>query len=238
MPNNRSSSSNGTLTPDNRLSFIETVQYQASDPEYASLPLPRGWNRYTHPNGDVYYRNNQLRVCTMDDIRRPEILRYVLDAREDHLERCSDDPNFRNLPQDLEITITDANESTAIIGMYSVQAQQAYEWNERQGRVTVLPKQHYWANIAEYPSHRPFLPRGAEQEFAIAVQQAKLRLRSGARFPFTEGQLDQIWARYERLRARSNTPGLGWLIGVVMPLESVSSRMNGDFEAMMGELRV
>lgn len=86
---------------------------------------------------------------------------------------------------------------------------------------------------------------------------AKLRLRSGARFPFTEGQLDQIWNRYERLRgkcilvglslirltsvrlARNNTPGLGWLIGVVMPLESVGTRMNGDdFEAMMGELRV
>lgn len=95
--------------------------------------MPAGWSRYVHPNGDVYYRNHQLRLTTPDDIRRPETRQYVLDAREDHLEVISNDPDYTRLPPDWEIAISDVSESTAIIGMYSRQDGQAYEWKERDG---------------------------------------------------------------------------------------------------------
>ena len=76
---------------------------------------------------------SQLRLTTPDNIRRPQILQYVLDAREDHLELLSDDPNYQRLPDDLEMTVCDVNDATAIIGLYSRRARQAYEWNERAG---------------------------------------------------------------------------------------------------------
>ncbi|KAG2012996.1 hypothetical protein CC2G_009939 [Coprinopsis cinerea AmutBmut pab1-1] len=225
---------------DSTLNFIETVRYQVPDSasQSSNLPLPPGWNQYVHPNGDVYYRNSQLRLTTPDNIRRPKILQNVLDAREDHLELLSDDPNYQRLPDDLEMTIYDVNDATAIIGLYSRRARQAYEWNERAGRIVVRPKQHFWSHVAEYPSHHRHLPPGAEEEFVTAVHQAQIRLRNGEAFPFTEQQLDQIKALYERHKARDNIPALGWLIGVVMPLESVVSRLNGELEAMMEDLHV
>ncbi|KAJ2930405.1 hypothetical protein H1R20_g6677, partial [Candolleomyces eurysporus] len=127
-------STNGEF-PGDRLPFIETVQYtRRQDPaDIARLPIPANWSRYVHPNGDVYYRNHQLRLTTSDDIRRPLTLQYVLEARQDHIDTISDDPNYTRLPPDWEITISDVSESTAVIGMYSRHAGQAYEWREREG---------------------------------------------------------------------------------------------------------
>ncbi|TFK29034.1 hypothetical protein FA15DRAFT_753086 [Coprinopsis marcescibilis] len=224
-------------TPDSRLPFIETVQYH-TQLDSSSIPIPDGWQQYVHPNGDVYYRNGQLRLITPDDIRRPEILQYVLDARDDHLEVISEDPNSENLPDDIEMTISDVSDSAAIIGMFSRRAMRAYQWNERAGKLVVGHQQHFWTHVAEYPSHQRRLPPNAEQEFVSAVQHAKIRLRSGEIFPFTEHQIDQIIALYERHKSRNNIPGLGWLIGVVMPLDSVGSRFNGELEAMMGDLHL
>lgn len=238
-----SSSSTIDEFPGDRLPFIETVQYgrrTSSSPEGESdsLPPPPGWNRYVHPNGDIYYRNHQLRLTTPDNVRRPVTLQYVMDARDDHLENISGDPNFNRLPPDLEICISDISDQTAVIGMYSRQAGRAYEWNERQGRLLVKESQHFWAFVAEYPSHFPTLPPGAEAQFIAAITQAKARLAQGETFPFTELQIDQITALYTRLKRRNNVPALGWLLGVVMPLESIGSRMNGSLEALMGDMRL
>jgi len=223
-----------------RLTFIETAQYSAPDGSGSShsLPLPQEWDQHFHPNGDVYYCHRRLRLITPDNIRRPEILRHVLDAREDHLELLAEDPAAARLPPDLEITVRDATDSSAVIGLCSREVKQAFEWNERAGRIAVRPKQHYWAHVAEYPSHHPRLPPGAEHEFVAAVREAKIQMRDGEAFPFTEQQLDQILALYERHRSRNNVPALGWLIGVVMPLESVVNRLNGGLEAMIEDLRV
>lgn len=229
--------------PGDRLPFIETIQYHrrgSSSPEGASdaLPIPPGWNRYVHPNGDVYFRNHQLRLTTPDNIRQPVILQYVMDAREDHLETIADDPNYARLPPDWELTISDISESTAVIGMYSRQAGRAYEWREHEGRLAIKERQHFWSFVAEYPSHYPSLPPGTEEEFVAVVTQAKFRLRNGEVFPFTEQQIDQITTLYTRLKRRHNIPALGWLLGVVMPLESIGSRMNGSLEALMEDLQL
>jgi hypothetical protein len=95
--------------------------------------MPPGWNRYFHPNGDVYYRNHHLRLTTPEDIRQPEMLQYVMDARDDHLETISEDQNYPHLPPDWELAISDVSDSTAVLGMFSRQAGQAYEWKEREG---------------------------------------------------------------------------------------------------------
>lgn len=113
-----------------------------------------------------------------------------MDAREDHLENISEDQNFARLPPDWELTISDVSESTAVIGMYSRQFGQAYEWKEREGdiasvlhsaprltewtgRLVIKERQHFWAYVAEYPSHFPHLPPGTEQEFVTAVTQGE-----------------------------------------------------------------
>ena len=75
-------------------------------------------------------------------------------------------------------------------------------------------------------------------------------------FPFTEQQIDQIIGLYTGLKgalsvdvmpcyrsltsrvAIHNIPALGWLLGVVMPLESIGSRLNGSLEALMEDLQL
>ncbi|KAJ3544905.1 hypothetical protein NMY22_g2631 [Coprinellus aureogranulatus] len=254
----RTSQSNSDL-PGDRLPFIETVQYhrRASDsPEEESercthkflcirrtnrlrtqsLPLPPGWNRYFHPNGDVYYRNHQLRLTTPEDIRRPTMLQYVMDAREDHLDNISDDPNFPRLPPDWELAISDVSESTAVIGMYSRLAGQAYEWREREGRLAVKHRQHFWAYVAEYPSHFPHLPPGTEEEFVAAISQAKRRLASGEVFPFTEQQIDEIIALYTRLKgAMSNaSPVTGALLRLHLRCQSICPVFSSEMKSARG----
>ena len=134
------------------MDFIETAQYNAPPPgrsRYDALvhpplssltnnhnsqaPIPHPWRQYRHPIGDIYYYNPQLRLITPDNIRNPQVLEYVLDAREDHLQCLAGDPNLHRLPSDYELIISDVSESTAVIRMYSRAAGQAYTWTEGQG---------------------------------------------------------------------------------------------------------
>lgn len=39
------------------------------------------------------------------------------------------------------------------------------------GRLLVKESQHFWAFVAEYPSHFPTLPPGAEAQFIAAITQ-------------------------------------------------------------------
>jgi hypothetical protein len=66
-----------------------------------------------------------------------------------------------------------------------------------------------------------------------------LAIASGALFPFSERQIDQIIARYQHLTAfrsqgRNITPSLAWLVGAVMPLDAVGRRVDDqNLEALM-----
>ncbi|KIK00550.1 hypothetical protein K443DRAFT_7597 [Laccaria amethystina LaAM-08-1] len=239
---------NGSHT-ERTLDFIETTQYYSPQTPAESsdsnvLAIPPRWNRYVHPNGDVYYHNRELRLTTPDNILDPNILGYIMDARVDHLQCIEDDPNLSQLPSDWEMTVADVSDSASVIRMYSREAKAAYLWNEEQG-LQLRSKEHFWSLIAEFPSHHNTLPPNAEQEFSSALIAAKTSLAQGNVFPFSERQIDQIIARYESLKAQrangiNTIPALTWLMGVVMPLDAVDRSVFDSLhlEAMMDDLRV
>jgi len=98
-----------------------------------SATLPDPWRQYEHPNGDIYYYNSQLRLITPDDIRNPDILEYIMDAREDHLQCLAGDPHLHILPSDYELVVSDVSETAAVLRMYSRSAGAAYDWTEERG---------------------------------------------------------------------------------------------------------
>ncbi|KAJ3512036.1 hypothetical protein NLJ89_g3751 [Agrocybe chaxingu] len=229
------------------MDFIETAQYNApassvaaGSSSQASLPPP--WRQYQHPNGDIYFHHREHRLITPDNIYDPEILEYILEAREDHLQCLAGDPGSSRLPSDYELVISDVSDTAATIRMYSRSATEAYTWTEENGLVT-KSREHFWSHVAEYPSHHPQLPPNTEAEFARALENAKQAIADGAVFPFTERQIDQIIARYQNLTAlrsqgRSTTPSLAWLIGAVMPLDAVGRRVDDDnLQAMINGIQ-
>ncbi|KAH9482144.1 hypothetical protein JR316_0004239 [Psilocybe cubensis] len=221
------------------MDFLETTQYN-STPSSSSAnrgsnyqtPLPRSWREYRHPNGDIYFYNRELRLITPDNVRDPEMLRYIMDAREDHLQCLAGDPNVHRLPRDYELVISEVNESAAVIRMYSRTAGAAYIWTEEAGLI-VKTRENFWSYVAEFPSHHDNLPPGTENEFAQALQDAKVAIGNGAIFPFSERQIDQMIHRYQyltnlRSRGRNVSPSLAWLIGAVMPLDAVGRVVNNQ----------
>lgn len=99
----------------------------------ASTTIPYPWRQYEHPNGDIYYYNPQLRLITPENIRNPDILEYIMDARDDHLQCLAGDPNYHNLPFDYELVVSDVSETAAVLRMYSRWAGAAYDWTEERG---------------------------------------------------------------------------------------------------------
>jgi len=226
------------------MDFIETTQYNAPSgsltPESGepSANIPDSWRQYEHPNGDIYYYNSQLRLITPDNIRNPEILEYIMDARDDHLQCLAGDPNLDILPSDYELVVSDVSETAAVLRMYSRMAGAAYDWTEDRGLV-MKSKEHFWSHVAEYPTHHSHLPPDTEREFVESISNAKADIQGGVVFAFSERQIDQIIARYQYLTAlrsqgRNTTPSLGWLMGAVMPLSAVGNVRN--LEAVMNGL--
>jgi len=199
------------------MDFIETTQYNApaaellstsGSGEVASVPDP--WRQYEHPNGDIYYYHPQLRLITPDNIGAPEILGYIMDAREDHLQCLADDPNLHILPSDYELVVSDVSETAAVLRMYSRSAGVAYDWREERG-LARKSKEHFWSYVAEYPSHHSQLPLNTETEFIEAINNAKVDIQSGVVFAFSEHQIDQIIARYQYLTGKKRYDGFSWL---------------------------
>ncbi|KAF8967485.1 hypothetical protein BDZ97DRAFT_1656403 [Flammula alnicola] len=216
----------GSSTHRESMNFIETAQYNAP-----SVSLPRSWRQYQHPNGDVYFHNHHLRLTTPDNVRNPQILEYITEARDDHLQCLAGDPNLQRLPPDYELVISDVSDTTAVIRMYSRMAGAAYTWSEDTG-LRMKMKEEFWSHVAEYPSHHRDLPPNSEADFVQSLSNAKAAISDGAVFPFSERQIDLIIARYRELagfraQGRNVTPSLAWLIGAVMPLDAVGREVGG-----------
>ena len=103
-----------------------------------SANVPHPWCQYEHPNGDIYFYNSELRLITPDDICNPDILEYVMEARDDHLQCLAGDPNLSILPSDYELVVSDVSETAAVLRMYSRSAGAAYDWNEERGLVSFV----------------------------------------------------------------------------------------------------
>lgn len=98
------------------------------------VPLPPAWNLFNHPNGDPYYYNSEWRLLTPEDVRVPDTLGHITDAREEFLQEFQDDPEvYSRLPDDYELVISDVSASAAAIRMYSRSAGAAYTWTEETG---------------------------------------------------------------------------------------------------------
>jgi len=122
---------------DSPMQFIETTRYQRfpTTSESSHLPVPQSWEQFEHPNGDIYYYNQGLRLITPENIRDPTMLQFVLDARDDHL-RCLNDgySSITKLADDWELTLSDVTDEVAVIGMYSRKLGVAYDWAEEKGK--------------------------------------------------------------------------------------------------------
>jgi len=218
------------------IDFIETAQYNPPNASYptgssSQAGLPRAWRQYQHPIGDVYFHNHNLHLTTAENVRHPDTLRYILDARDDHIQCVAGDPHQHRLPPDIELVISEVSDTTAVIRMYSRMAGTVYNYLEETG-LRVCQKEEFWSHMAEFPSHHRDLPPNAESNFVQSIRNAKLAVGEGALFCFSEGQIDKIIARYQELvglraQGRDVTPSLSWLIGVVMPLEPVSREVGG-----------
>lgn len=229
------------------MKFIETTRYQRFPTSGASRnkPIPPSWEQFQHPNGDIYYYNQRLRLITPEDIRDPAMLEFVLEAREDHLQ-CLDDQfsSIKKIADDWELTLSDVTDSVAVIGMYSRALGVAYDWTEKKGLEIKTSPEYFWSHVAEYPSHHDELPPGAEAAFAAALRNAKMALADGAIFPFSAAQIDQMMERYQHLKAlqaqgRNVVPALGWLIGVVMPLDALEKTCSdAALDNLMERMRV
>jgi len=219
------------------MDFIETAQYNAPSPSSSSAATgsgaptpPHPWRRYQHPNGDIYFYNDHLRFISPDDLCDPQILEYLIDAREEYLQSLARDHIL--LPTDYELVISEVSDEAATIKMYSRTAGQAYEWTE-EGGLTVKGKEHFWSFVAEFPSHHQELPPNTEDEFVRAINNATQAINNGTVFPFTARQISQIISRYQSLSdlrstGRNVTPSLAWLIGAVMPLDAVDARVDAE----------
>ena len=101
-----------------------------------TIPYPNPWCQYKHPNGDIYYYNPQLRLITPEYIRNSDILEYIMDAREDHLQCLDGDPNRHLFPPDYDLlVVSDDSETAAVLRMYFRMAGEAYNWTEERGLV-------------------------------------------------------------------------------------------------------
>ncbi|KAG6896015.1 hypothetical protein C0992_010884 [Termitomyces sp. T32_za158] len=231
------------LTNESRMGFIPTTTYQRflTNNGTSQLPVPPEWEQYEHPNGDIYYYHRGLRLITPDNIRDPEKLRHVLDAREDHLQ-CLDN-SVAQLPADWELVLSDVTEEVAVIGMFSRTLGLEYEWTEELGLQVKDSPEYFWSHVAEYPSHHPELPPNTEAAFTQAIRSARVALTEGAVFPFSESQINQIIARYEDLKALQSqgkmvVPALGWLMGAVMPLDALErARSDEELDNLMEKMR-
>ena len=74
-------------------------------------------------------------MITPEDIRNPDILENIMDARDDHLLCLNRDPNRHILPPDYELVVSNVSESAAVLRMYSRMAGAAYDWTEERGLV-------------------------------------------------------------------------------------------------------
>lgn len=63
------------------------------------------------------------------------MLRYIMEAREDHLQCLAGDPNVHRLPRDYELVISEVSETAAVIRMYSRTTGAAYIWTEDAGNI-------------------------------------------------------------------------------------------------------
>ena len=93
------------------------------------VPVPLGWTQYRHPNGDVYFCNADLQVITPDEIRDPEMLEQIANARDENVACLEEHPIGRTLPDDLVQVITEPTEEDVSIRMYSDSARAAYSWD-------------------------------------------------------------------------------------------------------------
>ena len=157
----------------------------------ARSTIPYPWRQYEHPNGDIYYYNPLLRLITPEDIRNTDILEYIMDARDDHLQCLAGDPDLDLLPPDYELVVSDVSDTAAVLRMYSRMAGAAYDWTEERGLVffsflfcldkhihkrsfpaaglVIKTKEHFWSHVAEYPTHHSHLPPNTEREFVESI---------------------------------------------------------------------
>ncbi|KAF8895623.1 hypothetical protein BD779DRAFT_1500573 [Infundibulicybe gibba] len=178
--------------------------------------------RYEHPNGDIYFFNQELRLVTDADV-------YDDDVRAD-------------------LTLTGVTSETADVGIVSRAAGTAFE-DEGNGLKLLTDQERFWSHMAEHPSHHPHLPPCAEAVFTKALFDAKEGTAKGIRYPLTGLQIDQTIHIYRQLKVAESqganmAPNLGWLMGAVMPLDPLPPMSSmpgrgeiGELEAIMAKLQ-
>ncbi|PFH46561.1 hypothetical protein AMATHDRAFT_7657 [Amanita thiersii Skay4041] len=226
------------------LDFIQTTRYQkpfegvayvtADGKSY--IVAPPSWSVHRHPNGDIYFYNPERNLITPDDITEPEKLELVIESWDDHMHNIEHDPLAKQLGDNWELILSDVTDTSMIIEMISRSNKAAYNWTENRGLERWEGQEHFWSLLAEYPSHHQELPHGVEDEFVRSIYEAKEAIQtSSAVFPLTGEQIDHVITRYHQLKdlqaeGMEAIPTLTWLMGAVMPLNSIPVRSTAAVE--------
>lgn len=92
-------------------------------------PVPDGWTLCRHPNGDIYFYNADLQVITPEDIRDPDMLEQITNARDENVASLEEHPIWRTLPDDLVQIIFGPTDEEVGIAMFSESARTSYTWD-------------------------------------------------------------------------------------------------------------
>ncbi|EKM79802.1 hypothetical protein AGABI1DRAFT_113084 [Agaricus bisporus var. burnettii JB137-S8] len=222
------------------LDFIATTNYYLYD-NNTRAEVPESWQWFLHPNLDVYYFNLGMRLLSTDDIRDPNIRALIINIRNEYYEELADDRDFKRLPIDWVMTITDCNleNRTAVVGIHSRTAGRSYEWTEN-GLVD-KPKEQFWTFIAEYPAHDKSIPPALENQFVHALTNAQEKTKEGRIFPLDGSQIETVARQYNYLKAGQSSGKqnavacIAWLMGAVMPLDELP---NGSTDGRISNERI
>jgi hypothetical protein len=67
------------------------------------------WEAYEHPEGGVYFYNNELRLVTVDNMFDPTAMKAVLKRRHRYIRFLDRSDKLKYLPEDWEIWISFAD---------------------------------------------------------------------------------------------------------------------------------
>ncbi|KAI0068628.1 hypothetical protein BV25DRAFT_1910389 [Artomyces pyxidatus] len=194
--------------------------------------IPKGWERYVHMTGTVYYYHPKYRFLATDDLTNWRTRVEVEDLGKDILYGLKEDGLLARLPDDMEVVISNADRlegPTATLVSYKAGVKFVYQDGDSETtpyEITVWPKVSFWLHVEGFPMHRNLSPN-AETEFLSALAHSANEhilghKKTTARFTDAESRrLLEIYTGLKKVLSRRPRSGalqsaLAWHVGRVM----------------------
>jgi len=188
-------------------------------------------------DGDLYWYNPAKRLSTNSDIRKPQVLKELLEIEEEHMRWCYED-GFE-FPNDCETWIGLIEEEMASVEHVSLRLGIKFGVGD-ENNVIYQKKVAFWMYCADYCIHIRELPPKVEVEFLSAMTFGANEWTVGHKdttFPFSEQQCERIVQIYQGLKRLHRKEGGHAYIPSMLSLISEtmivieSRRKNYDYTA-------